>query len=154
MTQKREHTLIKMVFAAIFIGLLAWAVLLAPVAEAGLPARDTPTPAPVSKDKDKEDNDGSVGAWLELQASGAPAGVWSTVQWQNEADDWYDVEGWQGSLDESAGRRWWVAEKDFGSGPFRWVVTQGKGGSVLGTSQSFYLPAGANETVWVQLTLQ
>jgi len=154
MIQRKENTLIKLTFAILFIGVLAWAIWLTPVAEAGLPTRDTPTPTPVSsKDKDKDD-DGPIGAWLELQASGAPAGAWGTVQWQNEAGNWYNVDGWQGTLDESGSRRWWVAEKDFGSGPFRWVVTQGKGGPVLGTSQSFTLPAGANETVGVKFTLQ
>lgn len=154
MTQKREHTLIKVAFALVFISLLAWALWLTPVAEAGLPTRDTPTPTPVqSKDKDKKDH-GPIGAWLELQALAAPAGAWGVVQWQNELGDWYNADGWQGSLDESGGRSWWVAEKDFGSGPFRWVITQGKSGPALGTSELFNLPSGANETVRVNVVVE
>lgn len=154
MILRKENTLIKLTFAILFIGVLVWAIWLTPVAEAGLPVRDTPTPTPVSsKDKDKDD-DGPIGARLELQASGVPAGVWSVVQWQNSAGNWEDVEGWQGTLDENGSRCWWVAQKDFGDGPFRWVVTQGKGGPVLGTSNSFNLPAGANETVQIGVALE
>jgi hypothetical protein len=147
MTLKKEQPLIALTFAILFIGLLAWTMDPAPVAEASLPSRSTPTPVS-PKDKDKDD-DGPIGAWLELQAADALAGEWSGVQWQNSAGAWENVDGWQGALDETGGCRWWVAAQDFGSGPFRWVITRGKGGPVLSTSEPFYLPDGANETVRV-----
>ncbi len=151
MTQKRDFILIKLAFAALFVGLLALSVLLVPTAEAGLPARDTPTPAR-EQQKGKSKDNGPLGAWIELQAQPAPAEAWSVVQWQNKLGDWYDVEGWRGSLDGNGYQRWWVHEKDFGDGPFRWVVTQGKDGPVLGVSQAFNLPGGANETVQVTVS--
>jgi hypothetical protein len=153
MTQKREYILIRVAFALIFMSMLALAMWLTPVAEAGLPIRDTPTPTPVTaKDKDKDDS-GPIGAWVELQALGM-AHAWSSVQWQNSAGTWENVDGWQGSLDESGNRRWWVAEKDFGDGPFRWVVTQDKNGPALGVSEPFALPTGASETVRIVVNVQ
>lgn len=152
MTPKKEQTLI-LTFAILFISLLAWAMWPAPVAEAGLPPRNTPTPIPApSKDKDKHD-DGPIGAWLELQAGGAHAGEWSGVQWQNSAVAWENVDGWQGTLDEVGRCRWWVAAKDFGRGPFRWVITQGKGGPVQSASEPFYLPTSANQVLQVEVSL-
>jgi hypothetical protein len=153
MTQKRDLILLKLAFAALFLGLLALSVLLAPAAEAGLPVRDTPTPAHEQQQKGKSKDNGPLGAWIELQAQPAPAEAWSVVQWQNELGDWYDVEGWRGSLEGNGYRRWWVHEKDFGYGPFRWVVTQGQDGPVLGASQTFNLPGGANETVRVTVSV-
>jgi hypothetical protein len=81
----------------------------------------------------------------------APSGAWRVVQWQDSAGDWQDVAGWQGPLPQNA--RWWVHEKDFGRGPFRWAITQGQGGLVLGVSQAFNLPGGANQTVQVTVSL-
>lgn len=154
MIPKKEQTLIKLTFAILFTSLLAWAMWPASVAEADLPPRNTPTPIPASsKDIDKDD-DGPIGAWLELQAGSAHAGKWSGVQWQNSAGAWENVDGWQGSLDEAGRCSWWVAAKDFGRGPFRWVITQGKGGPVLSASEPFYLPAGANETVKVNMAVE
>ena len=157
MTPKKEHTLIKLTFAILFTSLLAWTLWPAPVAEADLPPRNTPIPAPAPKDKDKDD-DAPIGAWLELQVTGTYAGEWSVVQWHCPSDGcsagaWENVDGWQGTLDEAGRCRWWVAAKDFGSGPFRWVVTQGKGGPVLSTSESFYLPASANQVRQVEMSL-
>jgi hypothetical protein len=157
MTRKKEQTLLSLALVILFIGLLMGAVLPAPVAEAGLPNRDTPTPVPHPDSGDDKKDNTPVGAWIALQVSGtpdgAPSGAWSVVQWQNSAGNWEIVEGWQGTLDPSGGRRWWVAEKDFGDGPFRWVITQGKDGPALGTSQAFNLPDGANETVQVTVSL-
>jgi hypothetical protein len=150
MIPKKEQTLIALTCAILFVGLLAWTMWPAPVAEASLPARSTPTPAS-SKAKDK-DGDAPIGAWLELQAAGTLAEEWSGVQWQTSTGAWENVDGWQGMLDETGRCRWWVAAKDFGSGPFRWVITRGKGGPVLGTSESFHLPASANETVRVVIS--
>ncbi len=153
MTLKKELILIKLTFTILFISLLAWTIW-PPVAEAGLPPRNTPTPIPAPSDRDKDkDDDTPIGAWLELQAGGDHAGEWSEVQWQNSAGAWENVDGWQGTLDEAGRCRWWVAAKDFGRGPFRWVITQGKGGPAIYTSELFYLPTGATETMQVVVSV-
>ncbi|MEM7347426.1 MAG: hypothetical protein AAF485_24570, partial [Chloroflexota bacterium] len=82
----------------------------------------------------------------------APASAWTKVQWQNVNNDWEDVTGWQGTLTQGS-RRWWVDAKDFGTGPFRWVITDGKGGTVIATSDSFNLPQFPNDPVVTQLTV-
>jgi hypothetical protein len=126
------------------------------VAQAGpnLPNRSTPTPANDDDDDDDDDRDsGPIGAYIELQVAGPPAGAWTVVQWQDTTGGWHNVEGWQGALDTKSGTRWWVAEKDFRTGPFRWVVTQGKSGSVVGASQMFNLPGGANEMVQITVSV-
>ena len=159
MIHKKEHILIGFTFIMLLMGLLAWLTLPTPVVKAGLPARDTPTPVPSKNgDGDRAKDSKPIGAWIELQTQNASAGAWSVVQWHSPSDgrsagNWENVDGWQGTLDSAGSRRWWVAAKDFGDGPFRWVVTQGKGGAVLGASEPFTLPAGANETVGVTLTL-
>ncbi|MBN1218525.1 MAG: hypothetical protein JXM69_06345 [Anaerolineae bacterium] len=157
MIRKNEQTIIGFIFMVLLMGLLAWAALPAPVVEAGLPVRETPTPipAPPASGGDKKDNK-PLGAWIEVQVSSAPAGAWSAVQWHSPSDGrsaggWENVAGWQGPLPQNT--RWWVAEKDFGDGPFRWVVTRGPGGAELGASQPFNLPGGANETVRVTVLL-
>ena len=106
-----------------------------------LPA--TPTPIP---DKSDDDDDAPI-AHIDLQVVPAQAAGWSVVQWQGSDDNWHDVEGWRGSLSAGGMRRWAVESKDFGSGPFRWVVMAGQSGSIIGTSESFHLPASGNEVV-------
>jgi hypothetical protein len=93
-------------------------------------------------------------AYIELQVQPALSGAWSVVQWQDSAGNWHDVEGWRSSLPESGIQRWVVEAKDFNTGPFQWVVRQGQLGSTAGMSNPFNLPAGANETVRVAVTLQ
>ena len=140
----------------IMVGLVLANVLIfrhpAPVVRAGseLPVRATPTPTPAGGD---DDDRGPIGAYIELQVAGPPVGAWTVVQWQDSANGWHDVEGWQGSVGASGYQLWWVAAKDFGTGPFRWVVKQGSGGPVLGTSEVFNLPGGANETVQVTVSI-
>ncbi|MCL4296094.1 MAG: hypothetical protein KJ077_10220 [Anaerolineae bacterium] len=126
---------------------LALLGLVTPSLVLALPPRTTPA---VVKEK-KQDKDKPLGAYIELGASALPDSGWAVVQWQDSAGNWHDVEGWQGPLPGNT--RWWVAAKDFGSGLFRWVVTQGPGGSVMSKSAPFNLPGGANETVYVQLSL-
>jgi hypothetical protein len=153
MIRKKEYALIGFTFIVFLMGMLAWLALPPPVVRAGLPARDTPTPVPSQNgDRDKDKDSRPIGAWIELQTQNAPAGAWSVVQWRS-AGNWENVDGWQGTLNSNGLRRWWVAAKDFGDGPFRWVVTQGQGGPALGASEPFTLPAGANETAGVKLTL-
>jgi hypothetical protein len=148
MNSNRTIFLVGIMFSVLCLSLLVWAVLPVSTVEAGLPSRDTPTPAPQPGGGDDKKDNTPVGAWIELQAS---SGTWSVVQWQNSAGGWEDVAGWQGPLPQNT--RWWVAEKDFGDGPFRWAVTQGQGGPVLGVSQAFNLPGGANETVQVTVSV-
>ena len=126
--------------AALALGLLALALPMPPAAYADLPPRETPTPVPGHKHSQQNS---PAGATIVLNVSGAPAGAWAVVQWQDSAGGWRDVEGWSGTLSDSS--RWWVHPKDFGSGPFRWVVAQGRGGVVWGVSQPFSLPASANQ---------
>ncbi|MFN8456013.1 MAG: hypothetical protein U0401_15325 [Anaerolineae bacterium] len=120
--------------------LLAGAIRPISTVQAGteLPPRATPTPAPSEKDAPQKEN--PTGAFIELQA--APSGSWGVVQWQDSAGAWHPVEGWQGTLPASG--RWWVHPKDFGTGPFRWAVFAEPGGRLVGVSQPFHLPAGAN----------
>jgi hypothetical protein len=78
-------------------------------------------------------------------------------------DGWHVTEGWQGTPDEIfvdgdgtllATKTWWVAPDHLGRGPFRWVVYATRGGAPLATSQPFYLPDAAGQTLTVQLALQ
>ena len=92
-------------------------------------------------------------AYIELHVQSASSGVWSVVEWQDSDGNWHDVEGWRSSLPEDGIQRWVVEAKDFNTGPFRWVVRQGQSGVAAGMSHSFNLPAGANETVQVMVTL-
>jgi len=151
MNSNRTIFLAGIMFSVLCLTLLVGAVLPVPTVEAGLPGRDTPTPAPLPGASDDKKDNTPVGAWIELQVSGASSGAWSVVQWQNSAGGWEDVEGWQGPLPQST--RWWVHRKDFGIGPFRWIVTRGPGGAELGSSASFNLPGQPNQTVQQTVTL-
>lgn len=152
-----NQPLARLTLAVFIIGcsliLLAWPFL---VVQAGpdLPSRDTPTPVSPAETGNADEGDGHekpLGATIELQTEPPQAGLWSVVQWQDSAGAWQDVDGWQGTLDERGRRRWWVAAKDFGRGPFRWAVYRGQGGETLGISEPFYLPAGADEVVKVEV---
>jgi hypothetical protein len=125
------------------------------VAKAGptLPPRKPPATSSPAKSDDDDDDSKPLGAYIELQVAPARTGIWSIVQWQDSAGGWQDVGGWQSPLGVTGYQRWWVAAKDFGSGPFRWIVTQGQGGSILGESEAFTLPRGANETMRVVVSL-
>ena len=137
---------------------LAWPVL---PSQAGptLPPVDPPTPIPDpggnpsggggENDDTSEDRGGLLIAFIELQANSG--GTWSVVQWQDSAGNWHDVEGWRGALPTNGTQRWAVEAKDFNTGPFRWVVTDSQGGSALGMSDAFNLPAGANETLHIKV---
>lgn len=151
MNQTKLSTALWLGFVLIFSG----AVLLAlpPVAgqaQPTLPPRQTPTPTPIPVRRDKDGP--PLGAYIDLIVTGAPAGVWTVVQWQDANGDWQDVAGWRGNLD-AGGKRWWVASKDFGTGPFRWTVMQGPEGAVLGSSAPFNLPAEANAVTQVTVSL-
>ncbi|MFQ5399227.1 MAG: hypothetical protein ACE5E7_06470 [Anaerolineae bacterium] len=119
------------------IMLMAWPI----AAGAPLPARETPGAAP-------------VGGFIRLSLATPDTGeLWTAVQWRDHQGLWHDVQGWQGSLDEGNVKTWWVSEETLGAGPFRWVVYDGPGGAELGTSQTFSLPAKANEVVVVEVAV-
>jgi hypothetical protein len=154
MKHKRYQLTLWSVFTLIIISLLllTWPPL-STRADPTLPSRDTPTPSSDGGHDDDSDDRRPPGAYIELQIKGAPTGVWTVVQWQDSASDWHNVEGWQGTPDESDKKIWQVAAADFGKGPFRWAVYQGKGGQLWATSESFYLPQAANETMRVEVSL-
>lgn len=122
-----------------------------------LPPRPTPTPIPDNNNDDDDDDGGSstpLTAYIQVQASSAPAGAWNVVQWQAASNGkWYDVEGWRSLLGTGGYQQWTVLAKDFDTGPFRWQVrVGGPDGSVWGTSDTFNLPAGANQTLRVTVS--
>lgn len=88
--------------------------------------------------------------------------VWTTIQWHDGQDTWYDVAGWQGNLDAIAQgeagwvgtKEWWAGEKDLGTGPFRWKIYEYQGGPLLVTSEPFYLPESAGNTLILQPILE
>jgi hypothetical protein len=120
-----------------------------------LPPRPAPAfpPRPTTPVPLADEDDEPVGAYIELQAQGAPDGVWTVIQWQDSARAWHDVEGWRSTLDEGGRRVWWVAGADFGTGPFRWAVYQSPDGDLLAESETFYLPNSAGETVTIEVSL-
>jgi hypothetical protein len=118
------------------------------------PPRGTPPVTPQPRhSEDDDDDDTVIGAYIELFVPRDPTSLWTVVQWQDSRGNWHNIDGWQGHLETGGYKRWWVAEKDFNTGPFRWIVTQGTGGTVLGASEPFSLPAGANEVVQVTVSL-
>ena len=135
---------------------------LAQPALADLPPRTTPTsvssepPAP-----------SAPGSWIELRVQ-FPATwpwntlpwnlVWTVVQWQDAAGNWYTVEGWQGALDEMVKtegvKTWWVGRADWGKGPFRWLVYERWGGRLLAQSTPFKLPSAQDQKIKVEVSLE
>lgn len=77
---------------------------------------------------------------IELQVRPSQAGLWTVVQWQDAQGNWNAVENWQGPLNGGGSIRWWVAEKDFGTGPFRWAIFEAPDGTLLQTSDPFFMP--------------
>ncbi len=153
MSNKRYQSILWFMMSFMFVAVVLVSGLLTPaVSQADLPDRDTPTPASSGNAGDDGDSDDSspLLSYIELFASSAPAGAWSVVQWQDPQGGWHDVEGWRGELGSGGYQRWTVEAKDFGTGPFHWQVRQsGPRGTLLSTTESFTLPAGANETVQV-----
>jgi hypothetical protein len=132
-----------------------------------LPPRGT-TPIIVS---DTVPHHADAGARLQIQALFSESwpwdelhwqNVWSTIQWYDGQDTWYDVAGWQGGLDAIAQgdagwvgtKEWWAGKKDLGTGPFRWKIYQYQGGPLLVTSEPFYLPEKAGDTLVLQPILE
>ncbi len=155
-TKARLAVIIGTMFSLMIISSLfglAWPLM---QVQAGptLPPREQPASAPDNDDGKEDRSNTPALAHIKLSTQSAPAGDWSVVQWQDPTGGWHDVEGWRSELSSGDYQRWAVEAKDFSDGPFRWQVTQGLGGAVLGTSESFNLPAGANEIVPVKVVLQ
>lgn len=144
----------RLCYKATLIVIVAFSLLLALVPN-GVQAEPPALPPrpPLPSGGGGGDADSPTGAIIELTVSGAPAGAWAVVQWQDSTGGWHDVEGWRGMLDESGTKRWWVAPRDFGTGPFQWVIAQGIEGTHLAISEPFTLPASANQTLQISLSL-
>lgn len=140
------------------IGLLL--IGLAQPALADLPPRTTPTPIPTEAFAPS-----APGNWIELRvqfpstwpwAKSPWNQVWTVVQWQDAAGNWYTVEGWQGTLDEiiktEGVKAWWVSRSDWGKGPFRWLVYERWGGRLLAQSAAFKLPLAQDQRVKVEVS--
>jgi len=139
--------------------------MLVQAAPSSLPPRPTAQPTSASQAIT------SPGTSIELRVQFPPAwpwdkihwqDLWTVVQWQDAGGNWHDVAGWQGELDavmvgESGDvegvKTWWVAKRDLGTGPFRWVVKQSREGKPAATSEPFYLPCAAGETVPAKISL-
>ena len=120
-----------------------------------LPPRPTPQPAPSSltfESESESESESDGGGHIELYVQPTQAGLWTIVQWQDNAGGWHDIEGWQGTLDEGHKKVWWVAPAESGKGPFRWAVYQSPKGKLLAQSESFYLPS-AGQTMRVEVPL-
>jgi len=140
--------------------------MLAQAAPSSLPPRPTAQPTSIPRP-----GYASPGTSIELHVQFPPdwpwdkihwQDLWTVVQWQDAGGNWHDVAGWQGSLDavmvgESGDvegvKTWWVAKRDLGAGPFRWVVKQSREGKPAATSEPFYLPCAAGETVPAKISL-
>jgi len=120
-----------------------------------VPARSTPDRGSIElRVRFPDGLPGRESPWQEL---------WTAVEWQDpHTGTWREVESWQGTLDGVRGegdavaghKTWWVARRDRGTGPFRWLVYRGRGGPLVATSAPFDLPAGAGQTVVVEVTIE
>ena len=77
---------------------------------------------------------------------GLPSSIWITVQWQDGFGGWHTVDGWQGmasSVDANGVlfQQWDISPDLFDRGPFRWALYTFQGGSLIGVSPSFNMPA-------------
>jgi hypothetical protein len=149
MNYKRNILIAVLGLNLIVVLALAWSTM--PVqAGPALPPRDH-LPAQPPPHEEDDDDDQLVGAYIELEAPGVPAGAWAVVQWQDRNGHWHDVAGWQGTMGNSS--RWWVHPKDFGTGSFRWLVRQEPDGPVVEMSEPFNLPGQAGETIQVPIAI-
>jgi hypothetical protein len=120
---------------------------LAQPAHAALPPRPEPGAAPSPR--------GAIELRLQCMETESLGSIQTLVQWQDGLGGWHDVEDWRETLDElytDGGRkRWYMSAEHFGTGPFRWVVYDETG--MLGTSESFNMPAGSGQVVRTLLVL-
>ena len=106
---------------------------------------------PRPKEDEASSSDDPTGAYLQIKAGPAMAGIWSMIQWQDAHGEWHDLDGWQGSLEPDGTKTWWVAQKDFGTGPFRWLLLDSAEGEILNISDPFTLPSSFNEMGIVEM---
>ena len=89
---------------------------------------------------------------------GLPANSWIAVQWGDGLGNWETVTGWEGAADRTdatTGRlfkQWVVQPANYGQGPFRWAVFDRQGGTLLGFSASFNLPANGGTNLFISLS--
>ena len=77
---------------------------------------------------------------------GPPSSTWIAVQWLDVGGQWRTVDGWQGtaiSVDANGVllAQWNIGPELLGRGPFRWALYTARGGSLIGVSPSFNMPA-------------
>jgi hypothetical protein len=87
---------------------------------------------------------------------GLPSSIWITVQWQDGVGVWRTVDGWQGtasSVDNNGVlfQQWDVGPELFGRGPFRWVLYSFQGGSIVGISPNFNMPATSHLNLFMSM---
>jgi hypothetical protein len=130
---------------ASLIGLAAFGASTA----SALPPRPTPMPTATAPSGPSS----PAGGAIRLRVEGAPADVWTMVEWQDAVGGWHVVEGWQGTLEADRTKTWWVAAADLGRGPFRWIVLSADRRKVLTASALFQLPGRPREVVRVELNV-
>lgn len=139
-------------FIVAFFITISLVALMPSLALADLPPRPGP-PAPNSGSGSDSDKGNPSGGYITLQVPMASRGIWTVVQWQDQAGAWHDVEDWRGMLDDGWQKMWWIDPADFGKGPFRWEVYQDQHGKSLTSSSSFFLPNAAYERVTAEVEL-
>jgi hypothetical protein len=94
-----------------------------------------------------------AGGTIELRVSGSGQTVplFAVVQRQDEWGEWHDVDRWRGEIEDDR-VSWYVAAEDFGAGRYRWLVYRDV--VVLGTSESFSLPAAGRHVAQVLVEIE
>ena len=115
------------------------------------PTQSTPVEAVSSATPTTAPTAAHVGL-LELRVEPAQPGLWAVVQWVDAPGNWHDVSNWRSQL-QGGTQTWEVFPAQLGQGPFRWLVTRGPEGPSVATSEPFYLPRSAGETVRINLSL-
>lgn len=129
-----------------------------------LPPRETPDPAPTGnlpprettvppKQTQKAKEPSPATAKIVLRIQPAWPGLWTVVQWQDNAGGWHHVDGWQGTYNQKDRVIWNVEQKDLGAGPFRWVVMTNTAGSLLAMSPPFSLPTRVGEILQMEIAV-
>jgi len=89
---------------------------------------------------------------------GVPATAWITVQWGDGQGHYATVTGWEGvadTTDTTTGqliKHFTFGSANLGQGPFRWAVYDTQGGTLLGYSGDFTLPADSGENLFMSFS--
>jgi hypothetical protein len=114
----------------------------------------TPMPTPTLQAPTTEAAPVVNGGFIKLNLEEIRPGLWTQVQWLAGDGNWYDVNGWGGHLNEGSSVLWFVGSNHLGAQPaFRWRVFDAEGGTLLATSEQFYLPKAVRETVQVTVSM-